>query len=131
MRIVCRNFILLAMVSGGCASNPEQPKSNSDEGSPDSAEKAVRAVISELLKVDSSTIPMDRPISEPPLKADDLDLVEIVMELEERQGVEISDAAVERYARGKLGKGPIRITPNQLVLLVKEAPKLREPKRTR
>jgi acyl carrier protein len=63
---------------------------------------------------------MDRPISEPPLKADDLDLVEIVMTLEERRGVEISDAALERY--GKLG-GPVRITPNQLATIVKEAPK--------
>jgi acyl carrier protein len=117
------------MASAACASNTEQPKGRSNQGTPDAAEKAVRAVISDLLKVDSSAIPMDKPISEPPLKADDLDLVEIVMELEERQGVEISDAALERYAGGKFGKGPIRITPNQLVLIVREAPKLKESKR--
>jgi acyl carrier protein len=124
-------MIVLVVTNVGCAFNTEQPKERSNQGTPDAEEKAVRAVISKILKVDSSEIPMDKPISEPPLRPDDLDLVEIVMELEEQLGVQISDAAVERYAGGKLGKGPIRITANQLVLIVREAPKRQEPKRKR
>jgi acyl carrier protein len=125
----CAPLCLIAVVVSvsGCISNTEPAKGPSNQAAPDVAERTVRAVISDLLKVNSSAIPMDKPISDPPLKADDLDLVEIVMELEERNEVEISDAAVERY--GKLGKGPIRITPNQLVAIVREAPKRQQSKR--
>jgi hypothetical protein len=73
---------------------------------------------------------MDRPISDSPLKADDLDLVEIVMELEERLGIEIADAAIERQA-GPLGKGTVRITPSQLVSIARDAPKVQPSKRKR
>ncbi len=121
-------LVALLITVSGCAPNTGPTQGPDSRIEPGAAEKSVRATISDLLKVDSSAIPMDRPISEPPLRADDLDLVEIVMELEERKGVEISDAAIERYA-GKLGKGQIRITPNQLVSLVREAPKLQSPKR--
>jgi acyl carrier protein len=84
----------------------------------DAEQKLVRTVIADQLKVDPASIVMDRPISEPPLKADELDLVEIVMTLEEQRGVEISDAALERY--GNLGDS-LRITPNQLASVVREA----------
>ena len=57
---------------------------------------------------------MNKPLSDPPLKADDLDLVELVMEVEERLGVAIQDDQVEKLS-GKLGKGPIRMTPIQIV----------------
>ena len=119
--------VALVVVAQGCTSKAEPVNELGNAAAPDAAEKVVRAVISDLLKVDSSAIPMDKPLSD--LKADELDLVEIVMELEERYGVEISDAAVERYSGEKLGKGPVRITPNQLVSIVREAPKLQQPKR--
>jgi acyl carrier protein len=128
MRQVQRVFVSIVVGLFGCNSEAEPRKSSSTQAAPDATESAVRAVISELLKVDSAAIPMDLPISDPPLKADELDVVEIVMELEERLGIEVSDAAIERYA-GKLGKGPIRITPNQLVAIVREAPKAQQPKR--
>jgi acyl carrier protein len=91
----------------------------------DAVERVVREVIADLLEVDAAVIPMDRPISDPPLKADDLDVVEIVMEVEERLGIEIADAAIERQAGGTLE----RITPNQLVSVAREAPKAQQPKR--
>ena len=119
----------LVVVAQGCTSKAAPVNELGNQPAPDAAGKVVRAVISDLLKVDSSAIPMDKPLSDMPLKADELDLVEIVMELEERHGVEISDAAVERYMGEKFGKGPVRITPNQLVSIVREAPKLQQPKR--
>lgn len=85
---------------------------NTDKGQPGDA------------KLDASAIRMDNPISDPPTKADDLDLVEIVMNLEERVGVEITDAAIERYLGGKMLNTPPRITPNQLARIVGEAPML-------
>lgn len=91
-------------------------------------ERAVREVIAGVFGVDAATIPMDRPISDPPLRADDLDLIEIVMELEERLGIEVADAAVEPYLGGLPPKGPARITPNQLVSIAREAPKAKQPK---
>lgn len=121
-------FLVLVVIAG-CDTSPRQEARNL--GDADAAEKTVRAVIAAQFKADAASIPMDKPISEPPLRADDLDLVEIVMELEERHGVEISDDAVERFAGGKLGKVPTRITPNQLAEILRQAPKLRELKKRR
>ena len=118
---------LVAIV--GCAGNTSPPKEQTNQAGSDAAETLVRTVIAELLKVNASAIPMDKSISDAPVKADDLDLVEIVMELEDRHGVEISDAAIERYLGGKFGVAPPRITPNQLAAIVREAPKLQQSRR--
>ena len=67
---------------------------------------------------------MDRPISELPLNARELELFGIVRQLEERHGIVISDVAVEQYNGGKPDEGPIRITPNQLASIVRLAPRL-------
>ena len=64
---------------------------------------------------------MSRPLSEAPYNADDLDLVELVMEIEDRLEVRIADERVEEMSGGKLGKAAIRITPAQLVILAKQA----------
>ena len=122
---ICRGWVLIICIAiiGCAAERAPAPTAR------DSTEKAVVAVISEFFKVDASAIVMDRSISDPPLNADDLDVVEIVMDLEERLGIEISDEAVERVGGGKLGGGPIRITPNQLVSLARQAPKLQHSRR--
>jgi acyl carrier protein len=122
-------LIALALVANGCAPKEQPGTGNGRPGTPDAAEKAVREVIADLLKVDAEAIPMDRPISDPPLTADDLDLVEIVMELEDRLGIEIADADIEGQPGGALGKGPVRITPNQLAAVARKAPKAQQPKR--
>jgi acyl carrier protein len=88
----------------------------------------VREVVAHQLGIDPSAVSMDRPISDPPLGADELDLVEIVMELEDRLGVEIPDAALERHLGGAFGKGPARITPAQLVAVAADAPKAKAPR---
>jgi acyl carrier protein len=123
----CYLALLLLAVSG-CAAKPESPKAAIQQAAPDAAEKLVRSVLVEQFKIDPSALPMDKSISEPPLKAEDLDLFEIVMKLEQRQGIQISDAALERYLGKDWGKGPLRITPNQLVTIVREAPKMEQSK---
>jgi acyl carrier protein len=123
-----RCLVLLAIAANGCAPRAEPGMATGRTNPPDNVERTVRAAIADLLKVDASSIPMDQPISSPPLKADELDLVEIVLELEERLDIEIDDATVERQA-GPLGKGPLRITPNQLVTIAREAPKAQVTKR--
>ena len=112
----------LVFAINGCASKSGPANAPSNQNV-DEAGRAVRDVISKILKVDHSAIRMDKPLSDPPLKADDLDLVEIVLELEDHLGIEISDAALERYAGAVSGKGPPRITPNQLASIVRDAPK--------
>jgi acyl carrier protein len=114
MRYPCWCVVFLAL--NGCT-DPSNGLSK------DNAEAAVRAVISSHFNVASAVINMDRSITDPPLNADELDLVEMIMELEERHGIEISDAAVNRVTGGTLGKGPSRITPNQLASIVRGASK--------
>ncbi len=125
----CFGALIVGVAVWGCASNRDPDKDKSNQAVPHVSENAVRAAIAAVLKVDSSTIQMDKPFSDPSLKADELDLVEIVMELEERFGVEISDAALERSAGGKLGKDLLRLTPKQLVSAIQEAPKSQSLKR--
>lgn len=128
MRAAYGSCVILIAAVAGCTPGTGPPGSPARPSAGDPAETAVRGVISELLKVDSPAIPMDMPISERPLNADELDLVEMVMELEERQDVVISDAALQRYAGGK---SVIQITPNQLVLIVREAAKPQQSGRNR
>lgn len=130
--------LFLAISVTGCAPTSEPPKKDSSVNADpkasraeDDAEQLVRLVISENLKVAQGEIPMDKPISAPPLNADELDLVELVMELEDRKGIVISDDALDRFTGTKFGKGPVQITPNQLVLLVREAPKQQLSKKKR
>jgi acyl carrier protein len=117
MRHTAGCFIVLVLVANGC-------------GRPDDTDRVIRAVLADQFKVDAGAIPMDQPISDPPLKADELDLVEIVMELEERLDIEIADAALERRG-GSFSKGPIRITPSQLISIARESPKARPRNRER
>jgi acyl carrier protein len=112
----------LVIAINGCTSSADPTKAPVNEGDSGAVEKIVRDVIAEIMKVDAAVIQMDKPISTPPLKADELHLIEIVMELEERHGVEISDAALDRYTGRKEGE-PVRITPNELASIVREAPK--------
>jgi acyl carrier protein len=111
------SFFGLLIAVDGCASNIE-----GDRGEVEASERVVRSVISKNLKVDPSAIEMDKPISEPPLNADELDLVEIVMDLEEQLIIVVPEEALEH----QLGKGPVQITPRQLATIVREASKSRQ-----
>ena len=101
-------FPLLALVFlglGGCGT--EAPPAN--RAPAPNVEQTVRAVLGERLKVNPEQIDMDRPLAGPPLNADDLDFVEIVMDVEERLGIHIPDDLFDRL-------GP-RITPRELVTI--------------
>jgi acyl carrier protein len=115
--------LLLIAIFGlafGCTSQPPAETDRSPSHKSE-AERIVRAAIGDVFKVNPSAIDMNRPLSQAPLNADDLDLVELVMVVEERLGVVIPDERVEELSGGKLGKDPIRLTPAQLVRLAQEA----------
>lgn len=112
--------VAVPILLGGCT--PSAADSLSDEA----IEKSVRQCVAAQFQVDGQSIEMDMSISTPPLNADDVDLVEIIMELEDRLGVSISDEAVDRANGGTLGTGQVRVTPQQLVDLVKSSPQARK-----
>jgi hypothetical protein len=90
----------------------------------DPFEKAVRSVISDILRVASVLIPMDQPLSDPPLRADALDLDAILIELEDRLNIRSPDSTLEKHRR-QLGIEPPKITPNQLIEIVRDAEKVK------
>lgn len=110
-------FALLVVVLG-CA-EPEKPKTAS-KASPE-LEKAVRTVVARHLKLNADGIDMGKPLSA--VKADDLDIVEIIMDLEEQLEIVIPDSAIDRYGA--------RMTPNDLVAIVSEARANPEPRKKR
>lgn len=119
--------IVLLTAVVGCSANSNPSNEVRIDKAPDSVERVMLLIIAEHMNLDASEIPMDKPISDPPIKADELDLIEIVMSLEERCGVQINDKSLEPYLGDKLGAMP-RITPNQLVAIVRKSPKLQPPK---
>ena len=112
---------LVAALAVGCLSQSDPAGGTAEQAPTSDPEAAVRAAISKRFEVRPSAIDMDRRLCDAPFKADDLDLVELVMEIEERLGVTIPDERVEELLDGQLGKVPIRITPAQLVTLAKQA----------
>src|ERR1019366_2588919 len=89
-RVAC--FLPLLVLVGCGESNPEKPKAAN--ASPE-VERVVRAVVARQLKVKADGIDMKKPLSA--LNADDLDIVEMVMDLEEQLDITIPDSAIERY----------------------------------
>lgn len=116
--------VLMAVVICGCDSKsaPVEGRTAPVASTPGQSaltaeQKTVRTILAEQFKVEPSAIGMDQPITEPPLSADDLDLVEIVMELEDRFGISIPDTSVPLVSEKS------QLTPNQLVSVVQEAQK--------
>jgi acyl carrier protein len=110
--------LVVIVLTIGCSGRSQIP--SSAPTAKNDSEAAVRAAMATIFKIDPSAIDMDRPLGEPPTKADELDLVELVMEIEERLQIEISEKQVEALLGGDVRKGPIRVTPAQLVTLAKE-----------
>jgi acyl carrier protein len=110
--------LLSSLIVLGCSS-PVPTTTSAKTTSPEH-EKIVRAVIANTMKANPASIDMNRSLSDPPLKADELDLVEMVMELEDRLGISVPDEELER-AGGTVGKGSVRLTPAQLVTIVSKA----------
>ncbi len=84
-------------------------------------EELVRTVITKQFGVPAGKIAMDRPLSDPPLSADELDMVELVMELEDRLNITIPDEALEKRSKATKAADVVRITPADLVKIVRKA----------
>jgi len=92
----------------------------STSGSVSAAE--VCSVVAEVLGVKAGEISPETTLVE--LAVDDLDLVEIIMELEDKYGISISDEMIEREAGGaKIADLPKALKVANLVNLVSEAKK--------
>lgn len=130
MRSIFIVALLLVVVTIGCGHKPVTTLGIKQAITAEDVERVVREKIAELMAVDAATISMDRPLSDPPLKADALDCVELVMELEERFEIVIPDASIERYTGADI-KLFAKITPNQLALIVLAELKAQRPKQTR
>ena len=111
--------VLVVVLAAGCSGAPE---SNGTGPAPaKDADRAVREAMASVFDVKPSSVDMNRPLGDPPFNADELDLVELVMEVEERLGVEIPDAKIEELEAGQPKKAPVRVTPAQLVEIARQA----------
>jgi acyl carrier protein len=75
----------------------------------------VLGIVGEILKVDAAELDATKPLTSPEVGADDLDVAEIVMGIEDEFGIRISDDKVVAPGTEK-----VVITLNQLVKLVEE-----------
>ncbi len=138
-----RLMILTLGLLAGCSSEPQsepsdlaesgEPKPNvlatptprpstSKPNPPDApltAQAAVQSAIAKQFQIAPSTIEMHHPLGNAPLNADELDVVELVMEIEETLHVTIPDEA--------LGTNPLKLTPARLVEIVEQARTGSEP----
>jgi len=86
------------------------------------AEAIVREVVAKQLKIKPDLIDLNARFGEWPLEADDLDVVEILMEVEERLGVEIPDAELEKISGSvEVDRLSETISPRMLVQAARRA----------
>ena len=110
-------FALIAFAIFGCSnSNPPATSSSASSDAPSTVTR-VLAVAAEQMGVDQSNIEASTSLAD--LGADELDLVELVMTLEEEFDQTISDAEIERMSGGEdLSKGFGKLTMADLAKLV-------------
>ena len=88
-----RPFALLALISlfAACASQ-------SNDSAPDVVVDQVRSEYAALMNVDAAYVDADARFASLQPSPDELDIVELIMSIEERFGIEISDAQLSEYA---------------------------------
>jgi acyl carrier protein len=125
----CSLSAFLALIAG-CAQEQQVSKNNQEKlvalqskTTKDDVEPIVRIVVADRLKVKPSSLDMKKPI------ADELDVVQVVMTLEERFMFEIPEAVIEKHSKAKLGEPACKLSPLQLVAIVEESRSLAEKKR--
>ena len=120
--------IILMLILSGCGPQAERtetpvPAAPKIRSTPTPAEQPTEAGVREILAshfhVDAKEIPFDQSLDKPPLQADELDLVEIIMELEDRYSITIPDGEVSFESTDReTGLPAVRVTPQNLVKIV-------------
>lgn len=118
MKIGGHLLLMLALMMASCSKSPSSPS-----GDPDL--DAVCEITSKIMQTPKSELTVDVPVAslKPPL--DDLDIVEIVLQLEDRYKISISDADLMTAAGGEKSNLQAKLTLQALAKLVKQA---RKPK---
>lgn len=111
--------LLLVCLVLGCSAPPSDPIVTPESGNL----KLVRTTISELMAIPEHELRNDIPLSQLATPMDDLDLVELVMELEDKTNVAIPDKLLVDAA-GTDGANvlPSRLDINKLVAILDSAP---------
>lgn len=116
----------LFVLEAGCSQDSKKRKSQlvpEQNESMTEIESAVRRVVGERLRVKPESLDMKAPI------ADELDVVQIVMTLEERLMFDIPDQIIEKHSKAKLGEPACKLSPAQLVVIAEESRALADRKR--
>jgi hypothetical protein len=100
------------------ASSQPEPKTAVREIRTQDVESVVRVVVAHELRVDSQLLDINKPIE------DQLALIQIVMTLEEVFVVEIPERVIVKYGGADLGDSKCKLTPSQLVAIVRESKEL-------
>jgi acyl carrier protein len=106
MRIFPSAFLALLLFWSGCGSQPSQQTVD-----------RVRSEVAEILGKDAAQIDVAKPLVEQ--GADDLDIVEMVMAVEEAFNVEIPDSAID----GNVGEVSKTLTVQKLAKIVSKQQK--------
>jgi acyl carrier protein len=108
---------VVLVLCAGCGSGPRPPEPPSRA----EIEEEVRGTISRGFGVNEAEIDLGRPFFQPPLEADDLDVLELLDTLEDQYGVKVPKDRWDAVLWGNKGTTPAGITPAQLVDLLSEA----------
>jgi acyl carrier protein len=77
--------------------------------------------IATILGNSPDSVALDEPILNPGKEIEEFDLLEILIELEDRFDVEIEEEVIERSTGGRFNEVQKRLTPRQLFAIVAEA----------
>jgi acyl carrier protein len=116
MAVGWRVLVVMLVAVGGCTNSPSPSKITEKQAPMQDVERVVRSVIAERFSVNPASIDMNAPLSDPPCKANELDVVELIMTLEEHLGVDIPDKTVEKHC-----PDPLRCTPAMLASIGSDA----------
>lgn len=87
----------------------------------DPQQRLVVEAVAEVLGTAPETIAMDQPIIDPAKGIEEFELLDILLGIEDRFDIEISEDAIERATGGRFDDVQKQLTPRQLVSILSEA----------
>ena len=113
---------------------PEADDSSAESDAPTSAPSALGSAeqvqvveaVATILGDAPESIDLDRPILNAGREIEEFDLLEIMIELEDRFDVEIDEGSIERASGGRFDQIQKTLTPRQLFGIVAEATRVKE-----